>query len=135
MPRLPRLLIGAIVFFPSVLTAATSINTDNKPINTLNPENTLLEEQFDDQKIACMQKAELGEQLALKKKNGIPLQVVLNGIAGSHHQDSAEAKIPVYLVVEIERMVRDAYRKDYQSNEDVDDFVVDIFHSCLKNGW
>lgn len=111
------------------------MSTDSKLINTLNPENTLLEEQFDDQKIACMQKAELGEQLALKKKNGIPLQVVLNGIASSHHQDSAEAKIPVYLVVEIERMVRDAYRKDYRSNEDVDDFVVDIFHSCLKNGW
>lgn len=135
MPRLLLLLLSIIGFIPSLTTAGTTINIDNKPINTLSPENTVLEEQFDDQKIACMQKAELGEQLALKKKNGIPLQVVLNGIAGSHHHDSAEAKIPVYLVVEIERMVRDAYRKDYSSNEDVDDFVVDIFHSCLKNGW
>jgi len=85
---------------------------------------------------ACIQKAEYGEQLALKKMHGKPLRDVLSAIAVTYtDKDGHTSRLPNYIVVEMKRLARDAYRLKYREPADLDEFVLDLYHNCLYNGW
>ena len=83
---------------------------------------------------ACINKAEMGERLAIKKMGGTPLQIVLQDILDSSVAMSNQPKLPWYTVVEMQRIARDAYREKYDSTDDVDNFVLALYHTCLSNG-
>ncbi len=82
----------------------------------------------------CINKAEMGEQLALKKIGGTTLNNVLTDIIKTHESKAEDNKMPWYLVLEMQRLARDAYREKYNSTDDVDNFVLALYHSCLSNG-
>lgn len=85
---------------------------------------------------ACIRKAEIGEQLALKKMHGTPLNVILESIVASHHDPKSQGRdLPWHVILEMQRIARDAYRENYASNYDIDAFVLDLYHHCLESGW
>ena len=85
---------------------------------------------------ACIRKAEIGEQLALKKMHGTPLHTILDHIADSHQDPQSEGRdLPWHIILELQRIARDAYRENYTSSGDIDAFVMDLYHHCLDSGW
>lgn len=84
---------------------------------------------------SCIYKAQLGENLVLNKLSGVPLQEVLKNIIEVHEKSKSEGdNLPWYQVLEMQRVARDAYRSKYKNEEDVNQFVVGLYHSCLDHG-
>ena len=84
----------------------------------------------------CVRKAMYSENIALNKVRNIPLAHVIDNInTFRRHQQEVGETAPSYVYVEMQRIARDAYRRDFIDTTDIDRFAADVYSTCVKAGW
>lgn len=130
-----RLIPLLIVLMSSPLLAFDSTHPARQNASNAQQDHTIpVNDPFLDQKFACVIKAKFGELVANKKLNSIPLPNVLKQIKVTYETTlNTQDEMEWDLVLEMQRITRDAYRRDFNVQGAIDVFALSIYQSCVDD--